>query len=101
LAYLESNAALADVKARYESTSVYDLEGDLVMCREHIQACRILIGRTADETRQGSAALRESYAKYKGSLDAALKWLAAVDPGFASGAGAGSVRLMVPNVRDY
>lgn len=94
MAYLTSSATLADVKAAYESTATYDLDGDLTMCREHIQACRVLIARTVDETRQGSAALRDSAAKYRESERAAVKWLAERDAAYAGDAGAGRVRYI-------
>jgi hypothetical protein len=101
MAYLEPTATLAEVKARYEATSTYDVAVDLTMCREFIQACRILISRTADETRQGSAALRDSAGKYRQEMDAAKAWLAARDEAFAGSAGGGSVRVVSPSgIRD-
>lgn len=94
MAYLESTATLAQVLAQYETTSVYDIEVDLVMCREQIQACRMLIARTADETRQGSAALRDNAGKYERALKAATNWLASRDAAFAGDQGAGTVRVL-------
>ena len=94
MAFLDSTATLAEVKAQYEDTSIYDLSADVVMCKEHIQACRMLISRTADEQRQGSAALRDSAKKYQDALAAATRWLAANDATFAGNVGGGSVRVL-------
>jgi hypothetical protein len=101
LAYLDSTATLAEVKAQYEDCSTYDLSGDLTLCREFIQACRILISRTSDETRQGSAALRDNAAKYRTELERAMGWLAQRDADFASGSASGSVRVVsLAGIRD-
>ncbi len=97
MAYLTAGASLADVLTAYETTSTYDLESDLTLCREHIQACRYLISRTADETRQGSAALRDNAAKYRESEKRAVAWLAARDSDFAGDSGAGRVRYISLN----
>jgi len=101
LAYLESTATLAEVKAQYETCSTYDLVADLTLCREFIQACRILISRTSDETRQGSAALRDNAAKYRTELERAMAWLSARDADFAGAQTAGSVRVVsLAGIRD-
>lgn len=101
MAYLESTATLAQVKAQYEICSTYDLVADLTLCREFIQACRILISRTSDETRQGSAALRDNAAKYRTELERAMAWLSARDADFAGAQTAGSVRVVsMAGIRD-
>lgn len=101
MAYLSATATLAEVKAQWENTSTYDLTVDLTMCKEHIQACRMLILRTVDETRQGSAALRDNVQKYQDALDAAKEWLTARDTTFAGDAGAGRVRIVsTAGIRD-
>lgn len=101
MAYLTASATIAEVKAQWENTSTYDLAGDVTMCKEHIQACRLMILRTADETRQGSAALRDNATKYQRALDAATEWLAANDPTYATRSGTGSVRIVsTAGIRD-
>lgn len=101
MAYLTATATIAEVKAQWENTSTYDLAGDVTMCREHIQACRLMISRTADETRQGSAALRDNAAKYQKALDAATEWLAANDSTYATRSGGGLVRVVsTDGIRD-
>lgn len=101
MAYLDSTATLAEVKAAWEDSALYDLTADVTLCKEHIQACRMLIARTADETRQGSAALRDNAGKYQKALDAALRWLSANDATFAGNQGAGSVRVVsTAGIRD-
>lgn len=101
MAYLTSTATLAEVKAQWENTTTYDLAADVTMCREHIQASRMLIARTADETRQGSSALRDNVAKYERAEKAARTWLAERDPDFAAGSAAGFVRVLsVEGLRD-
>lgn len=94
LPYLDSTATLAEIKAQFEDTANYDLLADITLCRYHIQACRMLIARTADETRQGSASLRDNSTKYQTALDTAVAWLSANDPDYAGAAGAGSVRIL-------
>lgn len=101
MAYLESTATLAEVKAQYETCSTYDLVADLTLCREFIQACRILISRTNDETRQGSAALRDNAAKYRTEMEQAKSWLAQRDTTFSGDLGAGRVRVVsTEGIRD-
>lgn len=97
MAYLDAGASLKTVLSAYETSSVYDLTGDVGLCREHIQACRFLIARTADETRHGGAGLRDNAAKYRASEEKAMGWLASNDPAFSGGSGAGSVRYVSLN----
>lgn len=91
MAFLDSDATLAEVIAQYENTSHYDVGGSdaITMAREHVQACRILIGRTVEETRQGSSAVRDMAAKYRLSEAAAKGWLKINDPDQAGQSGGG------------
>lgn len=91
MAFLESTASLAEVIAAFENTTLYDVPGvgGVAMAREHVQACRILIGRTVEETRQGPSAVRDSSAKHKTAADGALAWLKVNDPDFAGAEGGG------------
>jgi hypothetical protein len=91
LAFLDSDATLAEVIAQFENTSHYDVGGSdaITMAREHVQACRILIGRTVEETRQGPSAVRDISSKYRDSLREAKAWLKINDPDQAGQSGGG------------
>lgn len=80
--YLAAGATIAEISAAYEAASMYDLSNDTTMCRQYIQALRFLIHRTKDETRQGSAALRDQALKYEKQLAEAMAWLRARDTTF-------------------
>lgn len=80
--YLPAGATLAEISAAYEAASMYDLSNDTTMCKQYIQALRFLIHRTKDETRQGSAALRDQSLKYEKQLAEAMAWLRARDTTF-------------------
>ncbi len=80
--YLAAGATLAEISAAYEAASMYDISNDTTMCKQYIQALRFLIHRTKDETRQGSAALRDQSLKYEKQLAEAMAWLRARDTTF-------------------
>jgi hypothetical protein len=99
MAYLSSDATLDQVRSAYRASASYDLENDLTKCREYIQALRFLIELVKDETRQGSAALRDQAGKFEKELDAATSWLAARDADFAGDGGGGVTYLDLSGAR--
>lgn len=80
---------MAECVAAFEDNSTYDLEGDTAMCKRFIQACRVLMERSKNETRQGTAALREEVSKYEKAEARAVDWLKANDATFAGQAATG------------
>lgn len=93
MAYLAADATLDQVRAAYRAGASYDIESDTTKCREFIQALRFLIEIVKDETRQGSASLRDQAGKFENELARATEWLAARDEDFA-GTGGGSVTYL-------
>lgn len=93
MAFLEPDATLTEIRAAYRENCLYRVNRSVEQCRQFIQACIFLIDAVKDETRQGSAALRDNAGKYERALAAAEGWLAEQDPDFA-GAGAGQVTFV-------
>jgi hypothetical protein len=100
VAYLSGDASLADIRAAYRAACTYDVENDVAKCREYIQALRFLLELSKNETRQGSASLREEVPKYERELAGALAWLAARDEDFAGAGGGGVVFADLRGFRD-
>ena len=76
---LTSDSTLAEVKAAYEDSCDYDLEGSPEMARLFIKAARILSRRAASEMQQGSSRIREDESKYQEAADTAKEWLRAYE----------------------
>lgn len=93
LAFLEPDATLSEIRAAYRANCLYRMNRSVEECKQFIQACVYLIDAVKDETRQGSAALRDNAGKYERALSAAESWLAENDAAFA-GSGGGSVTFM-------
>ena len=100
MAFLEADATLAQVRVAYRANLMYDLNKSVEQCKQFIQACRFLIDAVKDETRQGSAALRDNAGKYERALAAAEEWLAVRDVEFAGSEGGGVTYADLSAMRD-
>lgn len=76
---LSSSSTYAEITAAYDDNLDYDLTGSLDKAMQFIQACRMLLRRTADEVQKGNERMREEHRKYQQQLDAALDWWRAND----------------------
>lgn len=90
MALLDADASLEQIRTAYRTNCLYRHNRSVEECKAFIQACVFLIDAVKDETRQGSAALRDNAGKYEKALQAAEDWLSTVDSDF-SGSGGGSV----------
>ncbi len=93
---LTSSSTLSEVQAQYEDNASYDLNASVAECKLFIQAARILIRRTIDESAHGSTRMRESVSRLENELKKAEAWLA------ANGGGAdGTLSASRDNVRYF
>ena len=75
-----STSTSAEVKAAYEDNCGYDITNDVAKCKDFIIACRIRIGRMAEEVRSsGGSSVSDTYKKLQDEQRKAESWLRAND----------------------
>lgn len=90
---LTSASSTATVIAAYEDNIDYDLQGSVSMCKDFIQAARILNRRAPEEVTHGNQRVKEMVDAIPKALANAESWLAANDTDYSSRRSVGSVIL--------
>lgn len=78
---LDASSTIDEIVAQYIDSSLYDVNGSVAECRDHIQACRILLVKRPASITTDGVSTRFNSAAVESDLGRALSYYSAKNGG--------------------